>query len=255
MDSDVPMFTLSRHVEDVFAVVPPPGSALELDLLPDGRTTLVFRELEGGRGELWVNGPRTRALVKKATGLARAVMFQFKPGHSAPLLGVAAHTLTDQKVQLEDLWGHAASELAQDLLAAPGLTDMMDRLSRAFSSRVPPTFEPASARIARQAVRLIEGGELRVDHVAERLGVTPRHLRRVFTESIGVAPKEFARSVRLQRAVQSAAASPDWARIAAESGYYDQAHLISDFRDLVGLTPAAFLRREVARRAAGTAAA
>ena len=79
--------------------------------------------------------------------------------------------------------------------------------------------------------------------LAERLGVTARHLRRAFVENIGIAPKDFARSVRLQRAVHMAATSRDWARIAVDAGYYDQSHLIADFRDLVGITPGAFLKR------------
>jgi transcriptional regulator GlxA family with amidase domain len=91
---------------------------------------------------------------------------------------------------------------------------------------------------------LLEGGEVRVESVAERLGVTARHLRRAFTESVGIGPKEFARTVRLQRAVRTASTtSNDWGQIAADAGYYDQAHLIADFRELVGLTPGAFLKR------------
>jgi AraC-like DNA-binding protein len=61
---------------------------------------------------------------------------------------------------------------------------------------------------------LLEGNETRVDVVARRLGVTPRHLRRAFVENIGVGPKEFARSVRLQRALSLATRSSDWAQIA-----------------------------------------
>jgi AraC-like DNA-binding protein len=82
--------------------------------------------------------------------------------------------------------------------------------------------------------------------VAGKLGVTPRHLRRTFAEQIGVGPKEFARMVRLHAAIRAGATFSDWAQIAAEAGYYDQSHLIADFRDLVGLTPRAFFegRRE-----------
>jgi transcriptional regulator GlxA family with amidase domain len=83
---------------------------------------------------------------------------------------------------------------------------------------------------------LFEGDVVRVESVAEQLGVTARHLRRAFTESIGIGPKDFARAVRLRRAVGMAATSKDWGRIAANAGYYDQAHLIADFRELVGLT-------------------
>lgn len=249
MDAAAPTFSLSRFVEEIRAVVPVAGRALDVDRLPDGRTTLVFRVLEGGRkGDVAVSGPRTSALFKSPTGIARAVMVQFKPGWSAPLLGVAANALTDRIVLLEDLWGRAGADLCLELLEAEGLPDVVDRLAHALALRARETFEPASARLARQAVRLLEGGEVRVESVAERLGVTSRHLRRAFTESVGIGPKEFARSVRLQRAMRSAATSSDWARIAADAGYYDQAHLIGDFRQLVGLTPGAFSKRAGDRR-------
>lgn len=76
----------------------------------------------------------------------------------------------------------------------------------------------------------------------------PRRTRqstRVFKERerVGIGPKDFARSVRLQRALRRSAITKDWTRVAADAGYYDQAHLIADFRELVGLTPGAFLRR------------
>lgn len=188
-------------------------------------------------------GPRTRALFKNAAGVARAVKLQFKPGWAAPLLGVAASALTDQIVPLEDMWGRSGGNLCLELLAARSLPEVLDRLSHAIALRTQQTFESASARLARRAVRLLEGGEVRVEGVAERLGVTARHLRRAFTESVGIGPKDFARSVRLQRAVRMAGTSKDWGRIAADAGYYDQAHLIADFRELVGLTPSAFLKR------------
>jgi AraC-like DNA-binding protein len=241
-----PPFSLSRFVEDVRVFEAAPGCARRVDQLPNGRTNLIFRVLDGGhRASLSVGGPRTRAHFKLATGVERAVIVQLKPGWSASLLGVAAHALTDRIVPIEDIWGRAAAELSDELLAARSVPELLERLARAIALRTQqqPTFEPAAARLARRAVRLIEGGEVRVEHVAERLGVSARHLRRAFTESVGVGPKDFARSVRLQRALRLATLSRDWGRIAADAGYYDQAHLIADFRALVGLTPGAFAKR------------
>lgn len=240
-------FAPSRFLEDLRAVAPIAGRPFDVERLPDGRTTLVFRVTdEGRRADVAVSGPRTRAHFKHATGVARAVMIQFKPGWSAPLLGVAAHELTDRIVALEDLWGRAGRELALELLAAPTLTALVERLSRVLTLRTRHTFEPTSGPLARRAVRLLEAGEPRVERVAAQLGVTARHLRRAFTECIGISPKDFARTIRLQRAVQGAqraAHATDWARIAADAGYYDQSHLIADFRQLVGLTPSAYLKR------------
>ncbi len=232
------------------------GHALSVDSLPDGRTRLVFRVLEEGRrGDVFVVGPRTRAKFKNATGVERVVLVRFKPGWSAPLLGVATNALTDQIVPLGDLWGRPASDLCLELLAAKGQPAVLDRLAQALAVRARQTFETPSARLARRAVALLEGGEVRVERVAARLGVTARHLRRAFTESVGIGPKEFSRSVRLQRALRTVAAGEDdWGRIAADVGYYDQAHLIADFRELVGFTPGAYLRRggERARRGEAT---
>ncbi|MGK3968320.1 helix-turn-helix domain-containing protein [Sorangium sp. So ce118] len=165
------------------------------------------------------------------------------------LLGVAASELTDRIVPLEDVWGRAGRELGGELLGARSRADVMDRVARALALRAGQPFETASGQLARRAVRLLEGGEVRVESVADRLGVTARHLRRAFIENVGIGPKEFARSVRLQRAVRMAATSCDWARIAADAGYYDQAHLIADFRQLVGLTPGAFFKRAGGRMA------
>lgn len=233
----------SPFVEDARAIVPVDGRARHA-WLPDGRTTLVFRVLDGGRrGDVCVAGPRTHALFKDIHGLTRAAIFQLKPGWSVSLFGLAANALTDQILPLEEIWGRAGSDLYAELFATRDVPELVACVSRAFASRPRRDFEPAAARLARRATRLLEGGEARVEQVAEHLGVTPRHLHRAFTENVGVGPKEFARAARLQRALRMMTPSNDWGRIAADAGYYDQAHLIADFRKLLGVTPGAFVRR------------
>jgi AraC-like DNA-binding protein len=75
--------------------------------------------------------------------------------------------------------------------------------------------------------------------VAAELGVSERHLRRVFRETVGVSPKAFARIARFHRALGAGRqdARAGWASIAAAAGYYDQAHLIAEFRAIAGVTP------------------
>jgi methylphosphotriester-DNA--protein-cysteine methyltransferase len=72
--------------------------------------------------------------------------------------------------------------------------------------------------------------------VGAELGLSPRTFTRRFRDHTGLTPKRFARIQRLQRLL--AAVEPahpvDWARLAAEHGYCDQAHLIDDFRELTG---------------------
>ena len=235
-----PAFSVARFVEDARMISPVRDEPFAIDWLPNGRTSLVVRVPEEGRGDAYVIGPRTRAKFKRATGFVRAAAIQFKPGWSPSLFGVPANEFTDQLITLDDLWG-ASGDVTADLVAARSIPVMLERLSRAIAART--TFESASARLARRAVRMFEATETRVEAVAQQLGVTARHLRRVFVESVGIGPKEFARGVRLQRAINESARSRDWGVIARDAGYYDQAHLIGDFRDLVGLTPSAYLAR------------
>lgn len=237
-----PAWSIARFIEDVRMVSPVPDKPFAIDWLPNGRTSLVIRVCEEGRGDAHVVGPRTRAKLKRATGFLRATTIRFKPGWAPSMFGVPANALTDQLVTLDDLWGPAGADVTADLVAARSVPAVLERLSRAIAARA--TFESASARLARRAARLFEATtETDVEAVAQQLGVTTRHLRRAFVASVGIAPKAFARGVRLQRAIGESARSKDWGTIARRAGYYDQSHLIGEFRDLVGLTPSAYVAR------------
>jgi AraC-like DNA-binding protein len=117
---------------------------------------------------------------------------------------------------------------------------LRDRLHRS------DLYEPAGVPAVRRDIRLITGAaELpRVDVLAKEVGISARHLRRAFEDVVGMGPKEFARIVRFLRAVRASeqTAAPDWGAIAAAVGYYDQSHLITEFKALTGSTPRALLR-------------
>lgn len=233
---------IARFVEQVRVYEPTPGQPHRVDRLPDGRTLFVFRKVAADRGDVSVAGPRTRAYTKDAGGIERAVVIQFKPGWAPALLGVGASRLTDRVVALEDIWGDSARTLLADLLSAESAASSVAQIERAFADRLPRVSESASAHLARRAVQLLERDETRIENVAARLGVSARHLRRAFTDSVGIGPKEFARTVRLRRAVRHTATSHDFSRIAADAGYYDHAHLAADFRELLGVTPSAYVK-------------
>src|SRR6185436_21146188 len=78
--------------------------------------------------------------------------------------------------------------------------------------------------------------------VARWLGISTRQLERRFKDRVGISPKLFSRMQRFQRVFRAIGGGrPDWARVAVECGYHDQAHLIRDFRDFAGETPAVLL--------------
>jgi len=98
---------------------------------------------------------------------------------------------------------------------------------------------------------LAAGGRCAVSGLAAEIGWSDRHLRGRFREETGLTPKAAARVIRfdrarrlLQRRAAAATALPPLADLAADCGYYDQAHLAREFRDLAGCPPSAWLAQE-----------
>jgi len=83
------------------------------------------------------------------------------------------------------------------------------------------------------------GGAIAVRDLARRAGYSQKHLIALFRDFVGVPPKLMARIVRFDRAVRRlrSGAKVSWAALAAELGYYDQAHLVRDFQEFAGATP------------------
>src|SRR5690606_26052467 len=83
---------------------------------------------------------------------------------------------------------------------------------------------------------------LRVEQVADRLGVSVRTVQRLARRFVGVPPAAMIRRRRLQEAAQRLREDPatEVAAVAAELGYADQAHLAADFRTVLGFTPSAY---------------
>ncbi len=93
------------------------------------------------------------------------------------------------------------------------------------------------------AIRLINSGETNVSALADAACLSNKQFDRVFSEYVGAHPKEFSRTIRFQRALHKLENNPGigWATLAADCGYYDQSHMIRDFRALSGYTPGEYV--------------
>ncbi len=220
-------------------------------IFPDGRMDVVIqlgdpflRIHADGRME-----PQTRALLVgqmrgyvKIAPMGRVHSFgiRFRPGGSEALLRLPAGETTDQIQPLNDISPRLATTLRERLEQAPDPIAAVESLLAAHFSRVreQPVVDCALDEIVRSA------GRLPVRELARSAGVSTRHLERVFNARVGIGPKSFARIVRFQRVLRSP--SGDWAGLAADCGYTDQAHLIRDFREFTGQTPAEWRARQVA---------
>lgn len=217
----------------------PAGAPERYRRLPDGETELLVR-FEAAKTSAAVVGTRTRVFEKLAENPGGTLLVRFRLGGAHPFFGRPLCELTDQYVLLPELgpgaW-HPQLEAAEDAQAVARAT--LGWLSAALERE--DVYDPQSARAVRRALRVIEEAETlpRVPQLAAAVGVSERQLRRGFDHTIGLSPKQFMRIVRFRRALRVARAvrKPDWAAIAEQSGYFDQAHLIAEFRELAGVTP------------------
>ena len=213
-------------------------------VIPRPEIQLVVRFGPSSRNGLDVHafGARQRVHRKLIRRGQRSVTARLALGAPEAVLGVPASEMAGRIVALEDLWGDVAVRRlcarlaeARDTAAAAAVLEsaIAERLETAKGRR------PARAQIAVAAAERLTSGSGSVYAVAAELGVSERHLRRVFRETVGVSPKAFARIARFHRALGAAREDgrAGWAGIAAAAGYYDQAHLIAEFRAIAGVTP------------------
>jgi AraC-like DNA-binding protein len=215
-------------------------------LVPRPEVHLVARFGPTARGGVEVHafGGRHRVHRKSIPDGQRAVTVRLQLGVPDWVLGVPASTIAAGVAPLEDLWGDAVtSQLRARLADARDMASAAAILERSIAERM----LKAGARHAGSELALAAAGQLAkmvsVQAVARALGVSERHLRRVFHETIGMGPKAFVKLTRFRRALLAARRSEpaNWASIAADAGYYDQAHLIAEFRAISGVTPRALL--------------
>jgi len=108
-----------------------------------------------------------------------------------------------------------------------------------------PIPDDAVELASRIAERIATDREItRVDQVVREFEISVRKLQRLFSEYVGVSPKWVIQRYRLHEAVERMAFASmiDWADMALDLGYADQAHLIRDFKKLVGQSPAEYAR-------------
>ena len=168
---------------------------------------------------------------------ARLAGVRFRPGMAGRFLKASPAEFTDVIVPLEEVWGRAGRELAGRLEEAPSPEEWLG----VVTEQLP---EPVALNPVQRAIEALTEahGNLDLEWLAGQANLSPRQFRRRCLEESGLTPKHLGRVLRFRRACALAASgAPDWAAVAAETGYFDQAHLIRDFRGFTGRTPMSVL--------------
>ncbi len=253
-----PLPPLSEFVDLIWLCENYASSHEKERLLPDGTVELVInlkedriRVYDSHRPEQFhmipgcvVSGPRSEFFVIDTEGVAATMGVHFRPGGAFPFLGIPPSELNNQSVALEFLWGAASNRLRERLLEAQTVDARFQVLEGCLLEQLakPVQRHPAVAFALQQFFGFRQPPP--VSRVVEQVGFSQRRFIQLFSDEVGLTPKLFCRVSRFQRVVRRLATAHeiDWAEVALECGYYDQAHFIHDFKDFAGITPSAYLQ-------------
>jgi len=223
-------------------------------VLPNGLVELALclaephRLVEGAgpaRLVACVTGMQLGPIVIEHPGYHRVLGLRLHPAGARAVLGAPAHEIAGLTAELRDVVGRTAEELLERCREAPSVERcftlaadwVAERLARARG---------ADPRIAWSVERIERTwGAVPIAELRAHTRLSKSRLVGAFRDEIGVAPKAYARIVRYRRALAlldaPAASAASLADVALAAGYYDQAHMTTEFRTLGGLTPREFV--------------
>jgi AraC-like DNA-binding protein len=193
---------------------------------------------------VWLAGPRPATAFIRRDGELHLLGARFKHGTVSSLLPYPVKELEQRLVPLAGVWSETHQALSAALAGQKNPADLVKALDAALTQLLTQARKPDP--MIRKAVKLIaqHAGDLEVSAMAAELGVSRQTVKHKFDQHVGVSPKLYGKLRRFQVVLRRLASlqKVDWTRLAQESGYYDQAHLIREFNHFTGFSPQKFLK-------------
>ncbi|MER6398097.1 helix-turn-helix domain-containing protein [Kitasatospora sp. NPDC001603] len=208
----------------------------EQKVLAHPNVHLVFEAPRAG-----VYGVDRSLFVRRLEGAGHVLGVKFRPGGLAPFSDRPAAGFADRVVPAADVFGPAVDRLNEAVLR--GGSEQVGSVDAFLLARLPePVADPSAELAGAMVERVTAGSDLRRVGELAADGVSVRRLQRLFAEYVGASPKWVLRRARLHEAARRAdqGLDVDWAALAADLGYADQAHLTRDFTAAVGMPPARY---------------
>jgi AraC-like DNA-binding protein len=213
-------------------------------VLPSGAVDLIIRLDSARAADSSMQGPRTRSVIIRTSSRFELMGVHFKLGGALPFLQCPVGELHNSGVTLGDLWGERNAErLLSELHEAR-------RVERKFRVLEQWLMRLATDRLKKHpavtfALRAFCSGPFgSTAQIADKTGYSQRHFIELFRNEVGLKPKQFHRLYRFRRVIEAVqgGTNVDWTDIGLSAGYFDQAHLIHDFREFSDLTPEQYLK-------------
>ncbi|MGV9724047.1 AraC family transcriptional regulator [Nocardia beijingensis] len=197
----------------------------------------------------FVNGVTTTKFIRELSGLGETFGIRFRAGGFGAFTGLDVGSFRDRAVPLAEVLPDAGS-LTERVLDAPTVEGRR-RVVEEYLADHPAVEDPTYRLVLRIIDAMAADQELtRVDQIAERFDIPARTLQRMFRRYVGAGPKWVLRRYRLQDGADLLAKgrTEDLAALAAELGYFDQAHFSREFTAEVGMAPLEYAKNSLRLR-------
>ncbi|MES2108512.1 MAG: AraC family transcriptional regulator [Bacteroidota bacterium] len=194
--------------------------------------------------KLWISGIRERFINIPSGNGAEMFIIEFKKGMAQPFLGMPLTEITGRVVEGELVLNKVFSELRERLLEQDNPAAMFKlaeaMLHNQFQGKLSVN---AFVDFAISCILANPAGTT-IKNIAGKAGYSSKHLINIFSNHTGVSPKSFLRIMRFQKAIQDieTTGAISWVSLAHDCGYYDQAHLIANFKEFSGFTPLEYMQ-------------
>ncbi|OCB44437.1 hypothetical protein A5721_20720 [Mycobacterium vulneris] len=252
----LPTVALRDSVDHLWCLADGPRYPAER-ILPTGTTELVINlaadtvAITNHQGSqrfsgAVVSGPYARPVDIDAREHTAMMGVHFKPGGVRAVLGLSPHELLGTHVGLDTLWNGMAADLRTQICEAESVEKRFAIVEFALLAR-----SGRGLTLTREVAYAVQALSLAhhspsIESLARAVGFSHRRLIQLFSTQVGMPPKRFARLQRFRHAhyaVATAQSPPHWPTFAVEHGYADQPHMIREFQEFSGMTPAQQLRR------------
>jgi AraC-like DNA-binding protein len=244
---------LAGYIKCFWSIRSDVGSVGPEPVLPDGCPEIVFNLADRFRrihpdgshetqAAAIVSGQLRSSISIMPTGRVELFGVRFHPSGAFPLLRTRMHELTDRVEALDSLIGHDGSEILERIAAADSFRDRVLEFERFLLRSLAGSVwsDDLPGRLSRIIIE--RRGQISVSGLCASTGLGERRLERTFQRFVGLSPKTFARIVRFQNVVRriEQAESTNLLDTALDLGYYDQSHMVREFREFAGKSPLAY---------------
>ncbi|MFZ6653819.1 AraC family transcriptional regulator [Undibacterium sp. TJN19] len=209
-------------------------SAQQQETLPHPNVQLVF---EAGQARIY--GVHTARFIKHLHDQDRVFGIKFRAGGFYPFYRQPIATLENQSIDISACFAEAGKSLCGQILTSPDF-DTMYKLAEQFLLQQLPAPDSQVKRVSSLLARIASDRDITsVEQLMTLASLDKRALQRLFQKYVGIGPKWVISRYRLHEAVAQVQEGKtiSWSGLALELGYFDQAHFIRDFRQLVGMSP------------------